>query len=82
MKRSRLLGRMLARRDADGAGGLLAQIAQAGQFGVNLDEARSHGAEQRPPSFAAARVKLRSPATATKAERSPRLARPIHEIPS
>jgi hypothetical protein len=27
-------------------------------------------------------VKLRSPATATKAERSPRLARPIHEIPS
>ena len=37
-------------------------------------------ADGETPSFAAARVKPRSPATATKAERSPRLARLIHEI--
>ena len=39
-------------------------------------------ADCETPSFAAARVKLRSPATATKAERSPRLARLIREFPS
>ena len=96
---------MLAGRDADGAGGLVAQLAQRGQLGVDLLEARpdgpqqalaglgrrdaAGGAGQQPqpeplleprivwlsadwetPSFAAARVKLRSRATARKARRS------------
>ena len=37
---------MLARRDADGAGGLLAKLAQRRQLGVDLIEARADGAEQ------------------------------------
>ena len=37
---------MLAGRDADGAGGLLAQLAQRGQLGVDLVEPRADGPQQ------------------------------------
>ena len=40
------LGGVLAGRDADGAGGLLAQLAQRGELGVDLVEPRADGAEQ------------------------------------
>ena len=37
---------MLARRDADGAGRLLAQLAQGGQLGADLVERRAERAQQ------------------------------------
>lgn len=45
---------MAAGREADGAGRLLAQLAEGGQPGVDLVKGRSHGVEQFP-SFATAR---------------------------
>ena len=99
------LGGVLAGGDPDGAGGLLAQLAQRRQLGVDLVEARTDAAKQAlaglgrghaagragqqpianralrgsrivwlsadwdTPSCAAARVKLRSRATARKARR-------------
>ena len=48
------VGRVLAGRDADGAGGLLAQLAQRRQLGLDLVEARARrcAAGARPPRSA------------------------------
>src|SRR5260370_5427533 len=40
------VGRVFACRDADGSGGLLAQLAQRGQFGLDLFEPWTQCAEQ------------------------------------
>ena len=42
---------MLARGDADGAGGLLPQLAERGEFAVDLIEHGSHGPQQAPPGI-------------------------------
>ena len=65
---------MLARRDADGAGGLFAQLAQRGELGIDLVEARPHGRSRRSPASVGAtlrvvRVSSRSPSRSS----SPRM---------
>ena len=45
------LSRVLAGRDADRAGGLRAQFAESGQFGVDLLEPWAHGAQKTFASF-------------------------------
>ena len=103
------LGRVLSGGDPDGAGWLLAQLAEGRQLRFDLVEPRTDASKQafatlrvvrlssrspsrasspptvwlsadwETPSWAAARVKLRSRATARKASRSLRCARAIHE---
>ena len=106
---------MVAGRDPDRAGRLLAQLVSGRELGIDLLESRPDrpssrspasvgdtlrvvrvssrtpsrassprmvwlSADCETPSFAAALVKLRSRATATKARRSSRLPRCIHDF--
>ena len=46
-----VVGRMLAGRDADGAGRLVAQLAQRGELRVDLVEPRADGPQQALARF-------------------------------